>query len=74
MACSSALCLRRHGEVTLFANGAEEWGAISTPAPPDELKQIHQHRIKAHADRETAAALNLLRAVKLGEALRDQGE
>jgi hypothetical protein len=43
---------------------------ISTPATPDEVKLIHQRRIEAHADRETAAALNLLRAVKLGAALR----
>lgn len=47
---------------------------ISTPATPDELKQIHQRRIEANADQQTMADLNLLRAVKLGEALRDQGE
>lgn len=47
---------------------------VSTPATPDEVKLIHQRRIEAHADRETAAALNLLRAVKLGEALRELKE
>lgn len=47
---------------------------VSTPATPDEVKLIHQCRIEAHADRETAAALNLLRAVKLGEALRELKE
>lgn len=41
---------------------------------PDELRQIQQRRIEAHADRETAAALNLLRAFKLGEALRELKE
>lgn len=35
---------------------------------PDELRLIQQRRIEAHADRETNEALNLLRAVKLGEA------
>lgn len=43
---------------------------VSTPATPDEVKLIHQRLIEARADRETTAALNLLRAVKLGEALR----
>lgn len=36
----------------------------------NDLQQIQQRRIEAHADRETTAILNLLRAVKLGEALR----
>lgn len=53
----------------------KENAPISTPATPDELKQIHQRRIEANADQQTMADLNLLRAVKLlGEALRDQGE
>lgn len=47
---------------------------ISTPATPDEVKLIHQRRIEAQADRETAASLNLLRAVKLGAALRELKE
>lgn len=38
---------------------------------PDELRQIQQRRIEAHAARETNDALNLLRAVKLGAALRE---
>ncbi|HIE0201649.1 hypothetical protein [Pseudomonas aeruginosa] len=41
---------------------------------PDELRLIQQRRIEAHADRETNEALNLLRAVKLGEALREARE
>ena len=41
---------------------------------PDELKLIHQRRIEAHADRQTMSDLNLLRAVKLGEALRELKE
>ena len=41
---------------------------------PDELRQIQQRRIEAHAVRETSDALNLLRAFKLGEALRESRE
>lgn len=41
---------------------------------PDELRQIQQRRIEAHAARETSDALNLLRAAKLGEALRESRE
>ena len=41
---------------------------------PDELRQVQQHRIEAHAARETSDALNLLGAVKLGEALRELKE
>lgn len=41
---------------------------------PDELQQMQQRRIEAHAARETASALNLLRAVKLGQALRESRE
>jgi len=37
---------------------------------PSDLQQIQQRRIEAHAARETSDALNLLRAVKLGAALR----
>ena len=46
----------------------------ATPVTPDELRQIQQRRIEAHAARETSDALNLLRAVKLGEALRELRE
>ena len=38
---------------------------------PSDLQQIQQRRIEAHAARETSDALNLLRAVKLGAALRE---
>ena len=41
---------------------------------PDELRQIQQRRIEAHAACETSDALNLLRAAKLGEALRESRE
>jgi hypothetical protein len=41
---------------------------------PDELQQMQQRRIEAHAARETSDALNLLRAFKLGEALRELRE
>ncbi len=47
---------------------------VSTPATPDEVKLIHQHRIEAQADRQTMSDLNLLRAVKLGAALRELKE
>ena len=52
----------------------KENAPVSTPATPDEVKQIHQHRIEANADRQTMSDLNLLRAVKLGEALRELKE
>lgn len=38
---------------------------------PDDMQQIQQRRIEAHGARETSDALNLLRAVKLGAALRE---
>ena len=38
---------------------------------PEELRQIQQRRIEVHAARETSDALNLLRVVKLGAALRE---
>ena len=41
---------------------------------PDALQQMQRRRIEAHAARETSDALNLLRAVKLGEALRELRE
>ncbi|WP_153159807.1 hypothetical protein [Zoogloea sp. 1C4] len=41
----------------------------STPPTQEELKLIHHHRIKAQADRQTMSDLNLLRTMKLGEAL-----
>lgn len=47
---------------------------VSTPATPDEVKLIHQRRIEAHADRQTMSDLNLLRAFKLGAALRELKE
>ena len=47
---------------------------VSTPATPDDVKLIHQHRSEAQADRQTMSDLNLLRAVKLGEALRELKE
>ena len=44
---------------------------VAHAVTPDDLKQIQQRRIEAHAARETSDALNLLRAVKLGAALRE---
>jgi hypothetical protein len=41
---------------------------------PDELRQIQQRRIEAHAERQTMSNLNLIRAFKLGEALRESRE
>lgn len=41
---------------------------------PDELRQIQQRRIEAHAERQTMSDLNLLRAFKLGAALRESRE
>ena len=41
---------------------------------PDDLQQMQQRRIEAHAERQTMSDLNLLRAVKLGEALRELRE
>ena len=41
---------------------------------PGDLQQIQPRRIEAHAARETSDALNLLRAFKLGEALRESRE
>jgi hypothetical protein len=38
---------------------------------PDELRQIQQRRIEARAERQTMSDLNLLRAFKLGAALRE---
>ncbi len=47
---------------------------VSTPATPSDLQQMQQRRIEAHAERETMSDLNLLRAFKLGEALREMKE
>lgn len=52
----------------------KENGPVKNSPTPDDLEQIQQRRIEAHAARETSDALNLLRAVKLGEALRELRE
>lgn len=52
----------------------KENGPVKNSPTPDDLQQMQQRRIEAHADRETSDALNLLRAVKLGEALREARE
>lgn len=49
----------------------KENGPVKNSPTPDDLEQIQQRRIEAHAARETSDALNLLRAVKLGAALRE---
>lgn len=52
----------------------KENGPVKNSPTPDDLQQIQQRRIEAHAARETSDALNLLRAFKLGEALRESRE
>lgn len=52
----------------------KENGPVKNSPTPDDLQQIQQRRIEAHAARETSDALNLLRAFKLGEALREEKE
>ena len=47
---------------------------VKNSPTPDDLQHIHQHRIEAQADRQTMSDLNLLRAVKLGQALRELKE
>lgn len=47
---------------------------IKYTVTPDELRQIHQRRIEQHEHQQAADALNLLRAVKLGQALRELKE
>lgn len=53
---------------------ARENAPVKHTVTPDDLQQIQQRRIEAHAARETSDALNLLRAVKLGAALRELRE
>ncbi len=52
----------------------KENAPVKHTVTPSDLQQIQQRRIEAHAARETSDALNLLRAVKLGEALRESRE
>lgn len=52
----------------------KENGPVKNSPTPDDLQQMQQRRIEAHAARETSDALNLLRAFKLGEALRESRE
>jgi hypothetical protein len=52
----------------------KENAPVTHTVTPSDLQQIQQRRIEAHAARETADALNLLRAFKLGEALRESRE
>lgn len=47
---------------------------VKNTVTPDELRQIQQRRIEVHAERQTMSDLNLLRAFKLGEALRESRE
>lgn len=53
---------------------ARENTPVKHTVTPSDLQQIQQRRIEAHAARETSDALNLLRAFKLGEALRESWE
>lgn len=52
----------------------KENAPVKNTVTPSDLQQMQQRRIEAHAARETSDALNLLRAVKLGEALRESRE
>ena len=47
---------------------------VKNSPTPDDLQQMHQRRIEAHAERQTMSDLNLLRVFKLGEALREMKE
>ena len=51
-----------------------ENGPIKNSPTPDDLQQIQLRRIEAHAERQTMSDLNLLRAFKLGESLRESRE
>jgi hypothetical protein len=63
------------GETALKNDNVDKENApVAHTVTPDDLQQMQQRRIEAHAARETSDALNLLRAVKLGEALRELRE
>ena len=47
---------------------------VKNSPTPDDLQQMHQRRIEAHAERQTMSDLNLLRVFQLGEALREMQE
>ncbi len=47
---------------------------VKNSPTPDDLQQMHQRRIEAHAERQTMSDLTLLRVFKLGEALREMKE
>lgn len=49
-------------------------GPVKNSPTPDDLQQMQQRRIETHAERQTMSDLNLLRAFKLGEALRESRE
>lgn len=50
----------------------KENAPVKHTVTPDDLQQMQQRRIEAHAARETSDALNLARAVKLGQVLKRQ--
>ncbi len=52
----------------------KENAPVKNGVTSDELQQMQQRRIEAHAERQTMSGLNLLRAFKLGEALREMKE
>lgn len=52
-------------------NVDKENAPVAHTVTPDDLQQMQQRRIEAHAERQTMSDLNLLRAVKLGAALRE---
>lgn len=57
-----------------YLNECFAGGVVKNAITPDELKLIHQRQMEAHAERQTTSDLNLLRVLKLGEALRELKE
>lgn len=57
-----------------YLNESFAGGAVKNAITPDELKLMHQRQMEAHVERQAASDLNLLRALKLGEALREMKE
>lgn len=52
----------------------KENGPVKNSPTPDDLRQMQQRRIEQHEQRQAADTLNLLRAFKLGKALKKLGD
>lgn len=50
----------------------KENAPVKHTVTPDDLQQIQQRRIEQHEHQQAADALNLARAVKLGQVLKRQ--